>query len=52
MCDRGLVERVRRIVLELKSEDQRLVEDVLERMGPEKHLLKYVLEVLSNDNKR
>lgn len=46
MCERDLVELVKRLAREIKSEDQRLVEEALERMGPEKHLIKYVLEVI------
>ncbi len=41
------LERVIRLVRDLKNNYPRdLVEDVLEKMGPEKHLIRYLLEVI------
>ena len=39
-----LVEEARRLIREIKEYPREMVEEVLKRMGPGKHLVRYVLE--------
>ena len=46
MCEETLIEYVKRLARKLKSYPKPLVDKAIEDLGPEKHLVRYVLEVV------
>lgn len=46
MCEETLIEYVRRLVHRLKEYPRALVDEELNKLGPEKHLVRYVMEVV------
>jgi len=46
MCEETLIEYVKRLARKLRKYPKPLVDEELDKLGPEKHLVRYVLEVV------
>ena len=46
MCEETLIEYVRRLARKLREYPRALVDEELDKLGPEKHLVRYIMEVV------